>query len=102
MPDVCLPAIAAGYPEDAAVHVRRAIESHVGHFGERPRGMWPGEGSVSQAIIPLLAEHGIEWIATDEEILGCSTGGRVGRDSRGHVRHPELLYRAWKVRGGRP
>ena len=23
--------------------------------------------------------------------------GKVGRDSRGHVRHPELLYRAWKV-----
>ena len=60
--------------------------------------MWPSEGSVCQAMIPLLAEHGIEWIATDEEILGCSTNGKVGRDSRGHVRHPELLYRAWKVR----
>ena len=67
-------------------------------FGERPRGMWPSEGSVCQAMIPLLAEHGIQWIATDEEILGCSTHGKVGRDSRGHVRHPELLYRAWKVR----
>ena len=60
--------------------------------------MWPSEGSVCQAMIPLLAEHGIEWIATDEEILGCSTDGKVGRDSRGHVRHPELLYRPWKVR----
>jgi alpha-amylase/alpha-mannosidase (GH57 family) len=97
MPDVCLPTNRGGYPGDAAVHVSRAIESHVGHFGDPPRGMWPGEGSVSQAIIPLLAEHGIEWMATDEEILGCSTGGRIGRDSRGHVRHPELLYRAWKV-----
>ena len=38
------------------------------------------------------------WIATDEEILGCSTHGLVGRDSRGHVRNPELLYRPWKVR----
>ncbi len=65
-----------------------------------PRGMWPSEGSVCQAMIPLLAEHGIEWIATDEEILGCSTHGKVGRDSRGHVRNPELLYRPWKVREG--
>ncbi len=97
MPDVVLPQHRAGYPHDAAVHVRRAIESHVAHFGERPHGMWPAEGSVSQAIVPLLAENGITWIATDEEILGCSTGGRIGRDSRGHVRHPELLYRAWKV-----
>jgi alpha-amylase/alpha-mannosidase (GH57 family) len=98
MPDVCLPQHRAGYPEDACLHVRRAIESHAGHFGQRPSGMWPSEGSVSQAIIPMLAEHGIEWIGTDEEILECSTHGQVGRDSRGHVRQPELLYRAWKVR----
>ncbi len=98
MPDVVLPGYRGGYADDAATHVRRAVESHTRHFGERPRGMWPSEGSVSQALIPLLASHGIEWIATDEEILGCSTGGRIGRDSRGHVRHPELLYRAWKVR----
>jgi alpha-amylase/alpha-mannosidase (GH57 family) len=98
MPDVSLPRYRGGYPEDVAEQVRRAVDSHIASFGERPRGMWPAEGSVSQAIIPLLAEHGIEWIATDEEILGCSTHGKVGRDSRGHVRHPELLYRAWKVR----
>src|SRR5262249_19754198 len=87
-----------GYLEDAAAQLRLAIDGHVRYFGERPRGMWPSEGSVSQSIVPLVAEQGIEWIATDEEILGCSTGGKVGRDSRGHVRHPDLLYRAWKVR----
>ncbi len=98
MPDVALPSYRGGYPEDAAVHVRRAIESHAGRFGERPRGMWPSEGSVCQALIPLLADQGIQWIATDEEILSCSTHGLVGRDSRGHVRNPDRLYRAWKVR----
>lgn len=100
MPDVNLPAYRDGYPEDAEVHVKRAVDSHRKHFGERPRGMWPSEGSVCQAMIPLLARQGIQWIATDEEILGCSTHGKVGRDSRGHVRHPELLYRAWKVSEG--
>jgi len=100
MPDVALPAYREGYPEDAEIHVRRAVESHLRRFGSPPRGMWPSEGSVCQALIPLLARHGIEWIATDEEILGCSTGGKVGRDSRGYVRHPELLYRAWKLREG--
>ena len=58
MPEVNLPNYRGGYPEDAAVHVRRAIENHIRHFGERPRGMWPSEGSVCQAIIPLLAEQG--------------------------------------------
>ena len=100
MPDVTLPGYREGYPEDAEIHVRRAVESHIARFGSAPRGMWPSEGSVCQALIPLLARHGIEWIATDEEILSCSTGGKVGRDSRGYVRHPELLYRAWKVREG--
>ena len=38
MPEVTLPAHRGGYPEDAAAHVRRAIESHIRLFGERPRG----------------------------------------------------------------
>jgi alpha-amylase/alpha-mannosidase (GH57 family) len=100
MPDVVLPAYKEGYPDDAEIHVRRAVDSHIKRFGSAPRGMWPSEGSVCQALIPLLARNGVEWIATDEEILGCSTGGKVGRDSRGFVRHPELLYRAWKVHEG--
>ncbi|HWE40726.1 MAG TPA: glycoside hydrolase family 57 protein [Isosphaeraceae bacterium] len=100
MPDVNLPGYRDGYPEDAEVHVRRAVESHREHFGERPRGMWPSEGSVCQAMLPLLARHGIQWIATDEEILSCSTHGKVGRDSRGYVKHPELLYRPWRVSEG--
>lgn len=101
MPDVNLPAFKEGYVEDAEVHVSRAVAQHKAIFGEKPKGMWPSEGSVCQAMIPLLAKHGIEWIATDEEILGCSLNGKVGRDGRGHVRHPELLYRPWKaVEGG--
>lgn len=100
MPDVQLPTFREGYPEDAEVHVRRAVEKHEEVFGDRPTGMWPSEGSVCQAMLPLLANHGIRWIATDEEILSCSLNGKVGRDSRGHVRHPELLYRPWRVAEG--
>jgi len=100
MPDCTLPAFKDGYPEDAEIHVRRAVERHSAVFGAPPRGMWPSEGSVCQAMIPLLARHGIEWIATDEEILGQSLGGKVGRDGRGHVRNPELLYRPWRVSEG--
>ena len=62
--------------------------------------MWPAEGSVCQAMMPLLAQHGIRWIATDEEILSASTQGFVSRDGKGHVRNPETLYRPYKVREG--
>src|SRR6266545_1742885 len=97
MPDVRLPRYTGGYPEDAAVHVRRAIEQHTALFGKAPQGMWPAEGSVCQSMLPLLAQHGIRWFATDEEILNRSTHGLVSRDSHGHVRNPERLYRPYTV-----
>jgi alpha-amylase/alpha-mannosidase (GH57 family) len=96
-PEAKLPRYAGGYPEDAAVQLRRAVEQHAQVFGRAPRGLWPSEGSVCQAMLPLLAEHGIRWIATDEEILSHSTQGFVSRDSRGHVRNPDRMYRPYKV-----
>jgi hypothetical protein len=47
--------------------------------------------------LPLLAQHGIRWIATDEEVLSRSTQGFVSRDSRGHVLNADHLYRPYKV-----
>jgi alpha-amylase/alpha-mannosidase (GH57 family) len=97
VPDCKLPRYTGGYPEDAAVHLRRAVEQHAQLFGKPPRGMWPAEGSVCQPMLPLLAAHGIRWIATDEEVLGASTQGFVGRDQKGHVRNPERMYRPYRV-----
>jgi len=42
-------------------------------FGMPPRGMWPGEGSVSESIVPLLAENGIRWMATADRVLDRSS-----------------------------
>jgi len=97
MPDVKLPRYHGGYPEDAAVHVERAIQQHTRLFGKAPQGMWPAEGSVCESMLPLLAQHGIRWIATDEEVLGASTQGLVSRDAHGHVRSPDALYRPYRI-----
>ncbi len=97
MPEVNLPQYLDGYPEDVAEHVRRAVNYHEKLFGRKPRGMWPSEGSVCQGIIPPIADAGIQWIATDEEILSCSTDGWISRDSHGYHRNPEMLYRPWRV-----
>jgi len=91
MPQVKLPRYTGGYPEDAERHVRRAVEFHTKVFGSAPHGMWPAEGSVCQPMLPLLAQHGIRWIATDEEILSHSTQGFVSRDARGFVRNPDHM-----------
>ena len=97
MPNVTLPKYLEGYAEDAREHIRRAVEFHEKLFGQKPRGMWPSEGSVCQGVIPAIAEAGIQWIGTDEEILSCSTDGWVSRDDNGYLRNPEMLYRPWRV-----
>ncbi|MBN1909047.1 MAG: hypothetical protein JW818_04850 [Pirellulales bacterium] len=97
MPDVVLPKHLDGYAEDARKQVRKGVEFHKRLFGKAPKGMWPSEGSVCQEMIPALAESGIQWIATDEEILSCSTDGWVSRDANGYLRNPEMLYRPWRA-----
>lgn len=100
MPGCPLPAHVDSYAEDAKIHLQRAVEFHKGLFGMPPLGMWPSEGSVSQDVIGPIADVGVEWIATDEEILAESTTGWVSRDERGHMRHPEMLFRPWRVTDG--
>jgi alpha-amylase/alpha-mannosidase (GH57 family) len=100
MPGCALPKHLESYREDAQIHLRRAVTLHKQLFGQAPVGMWPSEGSVSQDIVAPIAETGIEWIATDEEILSESTNGWISRDGQGHMRHPEMLYRPWRVESG--
>jgi alpha-amylase/alpha-mannosidase (GH57 family) len=97
MPGCDLPRHLDKYPEDVARHLRRAVEYHRELFGTQPRGMWPSEGSVSQEIVAAIADVGIEWIATDEEILLHSVDGQFSRDPQGYVNHPEKLYQPWRV-----
>lgn len=69
MPYIKLPEALFRHPEDAQAQIKLAVEFHEKHFGRKPNGMWPSEGSVSEQIIPLMAEAGIKWAATDEAIL---------------------------------
>ena len=97
MPGCDLPKNLESYKEDALLHIKRAVTYHTKLFGEAPVGMWPSEGSVSQDVISAIADAGIQWIATDEEILAESTHGWISRDGHGHLRHPEMLYRPWRL-----
>jgi len=84
-------------PEDAAEQLRRAAELHERLFGRRPVGLWPSEGSVSDAMVPLVAAAGFQWMATDEEILAKSIGREFPRDRDSNVENPEALYRPYRV-----
>ncbi len=95
MPGVILPECRTDHYDDAVTQVRRAIEYHEKVFGRKPCGVWPAEGSVSEEILPILMDHDIRWIATDEEILEHSVQRFITRDSEGHVRNPDVLYRPY-------
>jgi alpha-amylase/alpha-mannosidase (GH57 family) len=80
-------------PEDARLQIDRAIAFHEAAFGQRPLGMWPSEGSVSDQALQLIAEAGLSWVATDEDILSRSLGQPM---------RPELLYRPYRVGAAGP
>jgi len=84
-------------PEDAAEQLSRAVALHERLFGRRPIGLWPSEGSVSDAMVPLVAAAGFQWMATDEEILAKSIGRDFSREGDGNAENPEALYRAYRV-----
>jgi alpha-amylase/alpha-mannosidase (GH57 family) len=96
-PDSPLPRERFTHPEDAFEQLRRAVALHTELFGAAPRGVWPSEGSVSEAMVPLVVRAGFDWMATDEEILARTLGRGLSRDGSGHAEHPEILYRPYRV-----
>jgi alpha-amylase/alpha-mannosidase (GH57 family) len=69
-PGLPLPTRHFKHPDDATTQIRRALDSHETLFGVRPKGLWPSEGSVSEETLKLASREGIQWMATDEGVLG--------------------------------
>src|SRR5262249_43988372 len=99
-PDSRMPRQRFVHPEDAAAQLDAAIAYHERLFGHRPIGVWPSEGSVSDAIVPIVARAGFKWMATDELILARTLGTNFSRDGNGHLDQPERLYAPYRVRVG--
>ena len=55
--------------EDALLQIQRAQFLFMETFGFLPDGFWPAEGAVDPETVKLLGSCGVNWIATDEEIL---------------------------------
>lgn len=64
-----LPSPPYAYPEDATAHVTKAVKYYEKLFGEKPSGMWPGEGSVAEEVVSMFTKNGVRWVATDQEVL---------------------------------
>jgi alpha-amylase/alpha-mannosidase (GH57 family) len=86
-PDLPTPREAFAAPEDAKRQIESALERHAQVFGERPRGVWPSEGSVSPEVAELAAALGVTWLATDQAVLERSLDQAM----------PGAAYRPWRV-----
>ncbi len=70
MPDTALPVQRFAQPADADYHVAKAVQLYGELFGRNQvTGMWPAEGSVAEAVVPIFVENGVRWIATDRRVL---------------------------------
>ena len=101
-PGLPLPTRRFRRPDDANHQIQRAIESHQKTFGARPQGLWPSEGSVSEEVLALAHKQGIQWMATDEGVLGRTIDYNFARDGSGrlHGDSAEQLYNIHRYEKG--
>jgi alpha-amylase/alpha-mannosidase (GH57 family) len=84
-PGLPLPQNRFRHPEDAREQLQRGLDLHERIFGRRPVGVWPSEGSVSEEVLGIAHDLGINWMATDEGVLGRSLGVFFSRDGGGRL-----------------
>jgi starch synthase len=101
-PDLAMPRRPFKHGDDAAEQLRLGIESHRRHFGRRPNGSWPPEAAISDDAVRLAADHGLEWMISDEGVLSRSLPSPITRDARGEVTQAELLYAPYRVQANGP
>src|SRR6202163_2110651 len=101
-PDLAMPRRTFKHADDAAEQLRRGIEFHRRHFGRRPRGSWPPEAAISDETVRLAADHGLEWMLSDEGVLSRSLASPLTRDPEGRLTQAELLYAPYRVQGNGP
>lgn len=102
LPDAELPTRFV-YGQDAVAQTKKGVEFYRDHFGSDPRGMWPAEGSVAEEIVSMISSAGIEWIASDEDVLEGSLPEikDFTRDNADIVQQADALYRPYSVKGVR-
>ena len=99
-PGLALPELPFAHPEDADEQIRLGLAAFEELLGVQPAGMWPPEMAVGESIIGPVAEAGVDWIISDEGVLGRSLDAHLARDGEGRPDQPEVLYQPWNVEAG--
>jgi alpha-amylase/alpha-mannosidase (GH57 family) len=99
-PHTPLPQPPFRHKEDAREQLVRARRFHERVFGKPPVGLWPSEGSVSDAALEIAMELGFKWFATDEGVLGRTRNIGFWRDAGGYPENGPDLYTPWTLKRG--
>jgi alpha-amylase/alpha-mannosidase (GH57 family) len=99
MPGVALPARRFTHPEDVEAQLSKGAALYEDTFGRAPVGLWPSEGSVCSEILPMVAEAGFKWMASDEEILSHTIKRPIRRDHEGRC-CDAFLYKPYSIDAG--
>jgi len=98
LPAIRLPERTFAFPDDARKQIGAAQHRYEKEFGKPARGMWPSEGSISDAVLALASDAGIEWLASDEGVLSGSLAKEGRPADRLSVEQKFRAYR-WKATG---
>src|SRR5579875_2540474 len=79
------------YPQDAEEQLVRARSFFAERFGKAPDGLWPSEGSVSDAVLQMASRVGFRWTASDDQVLARTLETAAG---------PAHIYRPYRWRQG--
>ncbi|MBI1424056.1 MAG: glycoside hydrolase [Gammaproteobacteria bacterium] len=92
MPDAPLPGcdVYPGGEERVHWHIDKGMALFQSYFGFKPHGCWPSEGSVSERTIQLLAQHGVNWVASGETVLRNSLSHEANGDLIHSIHRPYL------------
>jgi alpha-amylase/alpha-mannosidase (GH57 family) len=101
-PGLELPQARFQQADDAEEQIARALDYHAKLFSQRPVGMWPSEGSVSEEAIAIAARQGVQWMASDEGVLGRTLGHFLERDLKGqlNLQSAQELFRIYRYEKG--
>lgn len=80
------------YPQDARQQLVSACDYMAAKMGQRPTGLWPSEGAVSDEVLGMAADLGFHWAASDNGILARTLNVQAG---------PDLTYQPyiWRLDG---
>jgi len=77
-----------GWQDDLDAQIEKGIELYETYFNKTPAGMWAPEMAVNEEAVRIMAENGILWTATDQNVLELAGV---------NISDPRELYAGYKV-----